>query len=91
MTFSCMRLYVHFSGANGLANPRDFLYPTAWYEDVDEDYTIFNKYQGKLFTAKQVIQAIQGFRVLQFIERISHMLSYKFQYLNQFSWKWNGA
>ena len=59
MTFSCMRLYVHFSGANGLANPRDFLYPTAWYEDVDEDYTIFNKYQGKLFTAKQVI--LKGF------------------------------
>ncbi|XP_070569122.1 homogentisate 1,2-dioxygenase-like isoform X1 [Ptychodera flava] len=41
-------------GANGLANPRDFLTPVAWYEDrtVDE-YTVISKYQGKLFAAKQ--------------------------------------
>lgn len=40
-------------GANGLANPRDFLTPTAWYEDRDCDYTIISKYQGHLFSAKQ--------------------------------------
>uniref|UniRef100_A0A670JMG1 Homogentisate 1,2-dioxygenase n=1 Tax=Podarcis muralis TaxID=64176 RepID=A0A670JMG1_PODMU len=42
-------------GANGLANPRDFLVPVAWYEDrqVAEGYTVVNKYQGKLFTAQQ--------------------------------------
>ncbi|XP_056155810.1 homogentisate 1,2-dioxygenase [Lampris incognitus] len=43
-------------GANGLANPRDFQCPVAWYEDrtVDTGYTIINKYQGKLFACQQV-------------------------------------
>lgn len=43
-------------GANGLANPRDFLIPVAWYEDrqVPGGYTVINKYQGKLFACKQV-------------------------------------
>uniref|UniRef100_F7DAA9 Homogentisate 1,2-dioxygenase n=1 Tax=Callithrix jacchus TaxID=9483 RepID=F7DAA9_CALJA len=42
-------------GANGLANPRDFLIPVAWYEDrqVPAGYTVINKFQGKLFAAKQ--------------------------------------
>jgi len=40
-------------GANGLANPRDFLTPVAWYEDRTADFTIVNKYQGHLFEAKQ--------------------------------------
>ena len=40
-------------GANGLAYPRDFLYPTAWYEDTDGDFTIYNKYQGKMFSCLQ--------------------------------------
>ncbi|XP_042878654.1 homogentisate 1,2-dioxygenase-like [Penaeus japonicus] len=41
-------------GANGLANPRDFLTPVAWYEDRDvNDYRIVNKYQGHLFEALQ--------------------------------------
>ncbi|XP_063081113.1 homogentisate 1,2-dioxygenase isoform X4 [Cavia porcellus] len=44
-------------GANGLANPRDFLIPVAWYEDrqVQGGYTVINKYQGKLFAAKQAV------------------------------------
>ena len=43
------------SGANGLANPRDFKIPTAWYEDRDrEGYQIIGKYQGALFVAEQV-------------------------------------
>ena len=49
------------SGANGLANPRDFLCPTAWFEDREVGpggYTIVNKFQGELFAAKQVITAI---------------------------------
>lgn len=46
---------INFLGANGLANPRDFLHPVASYEDVEETYTIVNKYQGRLFAAKQVI------------------------------------
>ncbi|KAL5457206.1 hypothetical protein EMCRGX_G034451 [Ephydatia muelleri] len=43
-------------GANGLANPRDFLSPVAWYEDRElpgNDYTVISKFQGKLFAAKQ--------------------------------------
>ncbi|XP_050004702.1 homogentisate 1,2-dioxygenase isoform X1 [Alexandromys fortis] len=44
-------------GANGLANPRDFLIPVAWYEDrqVPGGYTVINKYQGKLFASKQSV------------------------------------
>ena len=33
-------------GANGLANPRDFLYPTAHYDETDASFIIINKYQG---------------------------------------------
>lgn len=41
-------------GANGLANPRDFLTPTACYEDRDcAEYEIVAKYQGKLFICHQ--------------------------------------
>ncbi|WMV60450.1 hypothetical protein MTR67_053835 [Solanum verrucosum] len=41
-------------GANGLAAPRDFLVPVAWYEDGSRPgYTIVQKYGGELFTAKQ--------------------------------------
>jgi hypothetical protein len=41
-------------GANGLANPRDFLTPSAWFEDIDGvDYEMINKYQGHLFRAVQ--------------------------------------
>lgn len=43
-------------GANGLANPRDFLSPVAWYEDREvakDGFTVISKFQGKLFTARQ--------------------------------------
>jgi len=40
-------------GANGLANPRDFLHPTALYEDRVGAFTIVTKFQGKLFQAQQ--------------------------------------
>jgi len=39
-------------GANGLANPRDFLTPVAWYEDRKTEYTVVSKYQGHLFSCK---------------------------------------
>lgn len=29
-------------GANGLANPRDFQSPTAWFEDIDDESEIKN-------------------------------------------------
>ncbi|PVU87366.1 hypothetical protein BB560_006502 [Smittium megazygosporum] len=37
-------------GANGLANPRDFLYPVACYEHIENvEYKIIQKFQGELF------------------------------------------
>ncbi|KAK6618616.1 hypothetical protein RUM43_013007 [Polyplax serrata] len=41
-------------GANGLANPRDFLTPVAWFEDLDvPGYKVVSKYQGVFFQALQ--------------------------------------
>ncbi|KJH45329.1 homogentisate 1,2-dioxygenase [Dictyocaulus viviparus] len=40
-------------GANGLANPRDFKTPVAWFEDADIPFEIYNKYQGSFFVAQQ--------------------------------------
>lgn len=36
-------------GANGLANPRDFLTPVAWFEDRDEPTELVQKFQGTLW------------------------------------------
>ncbi|EKX44087.1 hypothetical protein GUITHDRAFT_159750 [Guillardia theta CCMP2712] len=36
-------------GSNGLANARDFEYPTASFEEVQGDVKIYNKFCGKLF------------------------------------------
>ena len=36
-------------GANGLANPRDFLSPVAWFEDRDEKTELVVKFQGTLW------------------------------------------
>jgi homogentisate 1,2-dioxygenase len=38
-------------GANGLANPRDFLAPVAAFEDREGDYRIVTKFQGRLWEA----------------------------------------
>jgi len=38
-------------GSNGLANPRDFLTPTARYEDVEGDFELVTKYGGRLWRA----------------------------------------
>jgi homogentisate 1,2-dioxygenase len=39
-------------GSNGLANPRDFLAPTAWYEDVSGDFELVAKLDGNLWSAR---------------------------------------
>ena len=39
-------------GANGLANPRDFLSPTAWYEDRDEAVDLVQKFMGRLWVTQ---------------------------------------
>lgn len=38
-------------GANGLANPRDFLAPQAAYEDAEGDFELVAKFQGHLWRA----------------------------------------
>jgi len=40
-------------GANGLANPRDFEIPVAWFEDRDSPHTVISKFQGKLHASVQ--------------------------------------
>jgi homogentisate 1,2-dioxygenase len=39
-------------GSNGLANPRDFLTPTAWYEDLAGDFELVAKFGGHLWSAR---------------------------------------
>jgi homogentisate 1,2-dioxygenase len=39
-------------GANGLANPRDFQTPVAWYEDRVGDFELVAKFAGALWTAR---------------------------------------
>ena len=39
-------------GANGLANPRDFLTPVAAYEDLSEDFEVVAKYGGRLWSSR---------------------------------------
>jgi homogentisate 1,2-dioxygenase len=39
-------------GSNGLANPRDFEAPMAWFEDRDEPHEIIQKFQGRLWSTK---------------------------------------
>ena len=39
-------------GANGLANPRDFLTPVAAFEDREGRYEVINKFQGALWSAE---------------------------------------
>lgn len=52
-TSSCF-LYV-LSGSNGLANPRDFLFPKAFFDPsvFENKFTVVHKFDGKLFEAKQ--------------------------------------
>ena len=39
-------------GSNGLANPRDFLTPVAWYEDRDGPCELVAKFMGNLWAAE---------------------------------------
>jgi len=40
-------------GANGLANPRDFLTPVAAFEDREGPFAVYNKFCGRVFRAEQ--------------------------------------
>ncbi|KXS37722.1 MAG: homogentisate 1,2-dioxygenase [Halomonadaceae bacterium T82-2] len=39
-------------GANGLANPRDFLAPVAAYEDIDGDFELVARFAGRLWATR---------------------------------------
>ena len=39
-------------GSNGLANPRDFVAPTAWYEDREGRYELVAKFLGHLWSSE---------------------------------------
>ena len=39
-------------GSNGLANPRDFMYPVAHYEDREGRFELVNKFLGNLWAAE---------------------------------------
>jgi len=39
-------------GANALANPRDFQTPTAYFEDRECSFTVYQKFIGKMFTSQ---------------------------------------
>ncbi|MGH8132783.1 MAG: homogentisate 1,2-dioxygenase, partial [Steroidobacteraceae bacterium] len=39
-------------GSNGLANPRDFQTPVAWYEDREGDFELIEKFSGELWSAR---------------------------------------
>ena len=39
-------------GANGLANPRDFETPIAWYEDVEGEFDLLAKFGGNLWSCE---------------------------------------
>ena len=41
------------AGSNGLADPRHFQTPVAWYEDKSCHYLVMQKYEGELFSAAQ--------------------------------------
>ncbi|PWN53311.1 putative homogentisate 1,2-dioxygenase [Violaceomyces palustris] len=58
--FICETFKGHFElpdlgpiGANGLANPKDFEYPVAAFEDTNEDWTVINKFMGSFYTFQQ--------------------------------------
>jgi homogentisate 1,2-dioxygenase len=38
-------------GSNGLASPRDFETPHAWFEDLDQPTEVVQKFQGRLWTS----------------------------------------
>ncbi|KAF8065888.1 hypothetical protein HT031_002949 [Scenedesmus sp. PABB004] len=40
-------------GANGLASPRHFEYPVAWFDASTAPFTVMHKFQGQLFAATQ--------------------------------------
>ena len=39
-------------GSNSLANARDFLYPVAAYEDIEDQFELVAKFQGRLWSAE---------------------------------------
>ena len=69
-------------GANGLANARDFEYPTAWYEIKEEGFTICNKYQNKWFSCVQVLRTGKLTKDLELVQDILRCYSFLYNLYN---------
>ncbi|KAK9259062.1 homogentisate 1,2-dioxygenase-domain-containing protein, partial [Lipomyces tetrasporus] len=52
-------------GSNCLANGRDFEAPVAAYEDVEEDYTVYCKFDGQLFRQFKAIHRLTLWRGME--------------------------
>ena len=50
-----LKLLCACSGANGLAAPRDFQTPVAWFEERACAYTIYQKLGGQMFQARDLL------------------------------------
>ncbi len=59
-------------GANGYANDRDFEYPVAWFEDIEDDFTLITKFAGNLF------QASMGHSPLDVVAWVGNSAPYKY-------------
>ena len=56
-----------FQGANGLANPRDFVTPVAWFERVANiEFRLVFKYQGHLFESLQESFILEQSNILEY-------------------------
>ena len=60
-------------GANGLANPEDFLHPVAAYEDKENiEYVIMEKFGGQMF------RAVQSFSPFNVVAYMGNYVPYKY-------------
>ena len=68
-----------FVGANGLANPRDFLTPVAAYEDTTptDGFQVVSKYQGHVFQCSQVSVTCIKFQLNTQNQKIAMVVGHK--------------
>ena len=58
-------------GANGLANPRDFLTPVAAFEDREGDVEVVSKFLGRLWHATSTTRRLTWWRGTETMRRTS--------------------
>jgi homogentisate 1,2-dioxygenase len=60
-------------GSNGLANPRDFETPVAAFEQKQENFTIINKFLGRLWSCVQVLARCSSIRLIAVLRTTPRM------------------